>query len=535
MLFSSSNEISLENLNKHKFTHQPFLDEIATDERFFTTNAIAMVINTVAQTVNQTDNEICIIKGEKGIGKTTLANYLHNSQQPYTSFLFTAQRKNKLASILKAIINDDDFESDDTQHLAKQAAIEVFHVLKNNQQPVLLIDNAHLIKENTLLTLIRFITAIKQQGVGRLKLILLAEKSIENTVDKIPDHHISANSIHSVLLRPFSRNEIKDYLDQRIANAGGNNNILNQKQMDAIITESAGIPAQINVSAVNILDKSKRTGLKLNKNIQLGGYIAAAIVFIGLAFLYNSNSTKSDTTDKQDSNPTAIEEVVSDPIINEITTNVSEEDLFEINESSEIITDDNNQDNTVTLQTSVDELIASQTTDTDIETEKSNDVVDKLTQETPLTELSSTSSGETSDSTEETTSDTLETLEINKLEVVSTTKTFSNTTKQEVITENTLYSHRWLLEQDSKSFTLQLIGTANYEKLMKFAETIVTNCTLAYFRTVRNRSPWHVLLCGPYKDAQAASNDIRNLPAEIQRNKPWPRDLATIQQKIRQP
>jgi DamX protein len=55
----------------------------------------------------------------------------------------------------------------------------------------------------------------------------------------------------------------------------------------------------------------------------------------------------------------------------------------------------------------------------------------------------------------------------------------------------------------------------------------------AYYRGTFKEGPWYVLMYGIYPDREAALAGRNQLPKTLQNNKPWPRDLKSVHQAIR--
>ncbi len=91
----------------------------------------------------------------------------------------------------------------------------------------------------------------------------------------------------------------------------------------------------------------------------------------------------------------------------------------------------------------------------------------------------------------------------------------------------------WLLQQDPKAYTLQLVALSEEAGIARFLERFSLPGQAAYFRTVREGKPWFSLLYGIYPDHQAAVAARDRLPPELQRAGVWPRSLGSVQEEIR--
>jgi DamX protein len=92
-----------------------------------------------------------------------------------------------------------------------------------------------------------------------------------------------------------------------------------------------------------------------------------------------------------------------------------------------------------------------------------------------------------------------------------------------------------LLAMRSSSFVLQVFASHEKAKVAKFVKTWQPKVKISYFETRHNGKPWFVaVVAGPYKTSAAARVAVAKLPAGLREQKPWPRQLSSIQQDIRQ-
>ena len=90
----------------------------------------------------------------------------------------------------------------------------------------------------------------------------------------------------------------------------------------------------------------------------------------------------------------------------------------------------------------------------------------------------------------------------------------------------------WYLSQPVGQYTLQLLGTA----VEGTAQALVREGggEYRYFRKLHQGKPLYVVTYGHFATTDAAKAAVGSLPARLQGGKPWPRTFASIQQEIRQ-
>lgn len=114
----------------------------------------------------------------------------------------------------------------------------------------------------------------------------------------------------------------------------------------------------------------------------------------------------------------------------------------------------------------------------------------------------------------------------NKASTNSTTKT---TTAPNNLGKNPVK----LLPTSKQHYTLQLLGTSELAGIKTFIVTNNLQKQAYYYQTLRNNKPWYILLYGKYPTKKQAKNAIPNLPNQIRKLNPWPRELATIKNLVK--
>jgi DamX protein len=94
-------------------------------------------------------------------------------------------------------------------------------------------------------------------------------------------------------------------------------------------------------------------------------------------------------------------------------------------------------------------------------------------------------------------------------------------------------SEAWLLQQRPSSYTLQLIGLQDEAGVARFLERYKLPGQAAYFRTSRQGKAWFPVLYGIYPNRDAAVAARERLPESLKRAGVWPRSLESVQKEIR--
>ena len=244
MLFGKKQpDLSQPALKRFAISKQAFHSPTECEDLFRNT-ALEMLSNSIIQQLSNAD-KIHLIFGEDGIGKSSFCRRLFCDATPELKIkFFTAKKQSNINKILLAITGSDS-ENPDPRELATKAAKHIFRDLRNQQQPVLLIDDAHLLSPAVLRMIFRFIDSIKNQNLGLLKLVLVAERQLDNKLQQLNNAAPAEEQLHTSLLRSLNRIEIADYIEFRLVSAGAQNVPLDVKILTQIYELSGGLPGKI--------------------------------------------------------------------------------------------------------------------------------------------------------------------------------------------------------------------------------------------------------------------------------------------------
>jgi DamX protein len=92
----------------------------------------------------------------------------------------------------------------------------------------------------------------------------------------------------------------------------------------------------------------------------------------------------------------------------------------------------------------------------------------------------------------------------------------------------TTTDEQWLLAQDPKTYTIQIMAAHDPENLHNFVQQSALN-EVKMFKTSYQGRAWYVLVYGIYPSRSAAEQELQNLQAD---SKPWVRSLSGIQTLI---
>ncbi|WP_324726520.1 SPOR domain-containing protein [Pseudomonas chlororaphis] len=88
----------------------------------------------------------------------------------------------------------------------------------------------------------------------------------------------------------------------------------------------------------------------------------------------------------------------------------------------------------------------------------------------------------------------------------------------------------WYAGQAPGNYVVQILGTSSEATAQNFVKE--QGAQYRYFKKVLNGKPLYVITYGSFSSRDAAVTAIKALPAKVQAGKPWPRTVASVQQEL---
>ncbi|CAI8918985.1 MULTISPECIES: AAA family ATPase [Pseudomonas] len=88
----------------------------------------------------------------------------------------------------------------------------------------------------------------------------------------------------------------------------------------------------------------------------------------------------------------------------------------------------------------------------------------------------------------------------------------------------------WYAGQAPGNYVVQILGTSSETAAQSFVKE--QGGEYRYFKKVLNGKPLYVITYGSFANRDAAVSAIKALPAKVQAGKPWPRSVASVQQEL---
>jgi len=491
----------------------------------------------------QYTNELLVVIGEKGIGKTMFLRQLQKQagehwkicvvqghkmmneeqflQRLYTGFGITHASVNKTAML---------------ENLKKR----MNNFLQESLPVIMIIDDADLFSAK-ILVLILELASLKNHKTGRsLHVILASEPQI-----KILLAEPELDNKHNLIIRKIDLPALDElhtgnYLNHRLSQSGMSiEQFLTRKTINKIYRQSGGIPQQINEVADNILFETtpiirRTSNVQANKRNTLAKYAVIALLAITtlLAVFYRdlSNMLFGETgifaghTPTETVTPLQLPELNRQkqpisgsraPISNPQEPNVSPDTKLSANQPGQLANSP-----TSSTATNKDAYSASmEKTAPNQGSSASNTAVFATIPANPGAQ-----------------SQSLQAVPDQKPMQESKEKGTSSTPdiQSQNNSSNTLNDASWILAQDPAHFTLQLVTGHHQKTIHSFIKKYrLSDPQLAYFQTRRAGKIWHNLTLGVYASRKLAMAAVAKLSVEMATVKPWVRRLSSIQSEIK--
>jgi len=426
---------------------------------------------------------IILVIGEAGAGKTTLLKrYLASSSAAWKTCHLQIHPK------AKAETNQSELFQDADRYPA--------YALQEFNDSIFIIDDAHDLNPQQLTFLLQNVES--SDSPDRIKrFVFFGEPSLNETISTITETQNSETATSKIFLPALTREQVKSYIDNRLAAAGYvGKRLFRSSDVKKIHRSTGGLPGRINAMADQQLKEnfSTRKPHRESANRRMGqyrklmGWAAAglAVVIIALfgLYLFQGDSrtepeghavvkpvfrAKIKMADHPPKTPALIAE-----------TTIEEEDI----PVSPPLKNETHQPPK-----------GSPAAEKPI-------VITKVSEPPPVPKPAPES---------------------------------QTTAEKEKTDKHFVHREDWLLSQKPSSYTIQILGVRNEKYLVDFIKTklIAGTYAIAYYKTSYLGKDWYPLLYGVYATKKEAYSAMGQLPPKIQDASPWTRKMSFIQKAIR--
>ena len=235
-----------------------------------------------------------VVTGPLGSGKTLLRQALvaSTNKQSVQSVVVSARGASDAASVLGQVAQSLEVAQPEVQAILSK----VVQLALTGQEVYLLVDDAEQLDESALQALLELAAGVPE---GRPHVFLFGESSLIAGLDELS---IEEERFHVIELAPYSEEETREYLEQRLDGAGRGIEVFTREQIVDIHEHSDGWPGTINQVARDTLieamiasrstAKRPSMGLKMPKKHVLA-LSAVVVVAVAAAVLMPKKGDKA--------------------------------------------------------------------------------------------------------------------------------------------------------------------------------------------------------------------------------------------------
>lgn len=235
-----------------------------------------------------------VVTGPVGSGKTLLRQALvaSTNKQSVLSVVVSARGASDAASVLGQVAQTLEVAQPEVQAILNK----VVQLALTGQEVYLLVDDAEQLDESALQALLELAAGLPE---GRPHVFLFGEPSLIAGLDEI---QVEEERFHVIELAPYSEEETREYLEQRLEGAGRGIEVFSREQLVDIHENSDGWPGNINQVArdtlIEAMIASRTTvkrpsmGFKMPKKHVLA-LSAVVVVAVGAAVLMPKKGDKA--------------------------------------------------------------------------------------------------------------------------------------------------------------------------------------------------------------------------------------------------
>ncbi len=196
-----------------------------------------------------------LLTGEVGTGKTTICRCLLEQIPAEANVALVLNPKVNEIELLETICDElkihyPDKEKSDNNNSVKIYTDRIYNFLiennRKNENTVLIIDEAQNL-DSAVLEQLRLLTNLETDKRKLLQIIILGQPELLDILAKTEMRQLAQRITARYHLEPLTKNDIKAYVDHRLAIAGQNIKIFPEKSISLLYKLSKGIPRLINV------------------------------------------------------------------------------------------------------------------------------------------------------------------------------------------------------------------------------------------------------------------------------------------------
>ncbi|MBB2493786.1 AAA family ATPase [Aquipseudomonas ullengensis] len=283
-------------LGHYQFSHDPFAARVP-GFRFFPAQRKPVLGQ--LHHLARYSQLLLVVSGPKGSGKTLLRQALvaSTNKQSVQCIVVSARGAGDVAGVLRQVAQGLGVQQTDLRTIQAQIA----QLALTGQEVYVLVDDAEQLADGALDSLFNLAAGTVD---SRPHVFLFGESALVPRLELLAD---GEERFHAIDLLPYSEDETREYLAQRLDGAGQGIDLLTDDQVADIHLSSSGWPGGINLAAREVLIDTMLAQRNSASSVGAGfalpkkHLIALAVVAIALGAAWFMQDTKRDLLPASDS------------------------------------------------------------------------------------------------------------------------------------------------------------------------------------------------------------------------------------------
>ncbi|WP_412460950.1 AAA family ATPase [Pseudomonas sp. SC11] len=484
-----------------------------------------------------------VVTGPHGSGKTLLRQALvaSTNKQSVQSVVVSARGASDAAGVLGQVAQALGVAQPQVQAILSQ----VVQLALTGQEVYLLVDDAEQLEESALQALLELAAGVAE---GRPHVFLFGEPSLIAGLDELSAEE---ERFHIIELAPYSEEETREYLEQRLEGAGRGLDVFSAEQIADIHENSDGWPGNINQVARDTLieamiatrstEKRPSMGFKMPKKHVLA-LSAVVVVAVAAAVLMPKKSDKApaEAPAAQAQLPLGQGQSGNGGPTVEFSGSSQPMPLPLVGQSQPVMREPlaqaagmgDGEEGGPAGNTALQPSAPSAAVPPTVTTTAPPQGVAAGPAPTPAQPVVSAPSQPAAAAQKPAATQPAKTATPASKPAAAPTQVATAKPAPKAVEKSTggAGNSSWYSGQKAGNYVVQVFGTSNESAAQSFVRE--QGGEYRYFKKNLQGKPLYVVTYGNFASRDAAAAAIKNLPAKVQAGKPWPRTVGSVQQEL---
>ncbi|AIZ35153.1 AAA family ATPase [Pseudomonas sp. K1(2024)] len=484
-----------------------------------------------------------VVTGPHGSGKTLLRQALvaSTNKQSVQSVVVSARGASDAAGVLGQVAQALGVAQPQVQAILSQ----VVQLALTGQEVYLLVDDAEQLEESALQALLELAAGVAE---GRPHVFLFGEPSLIAGLDELSAEE---ERFHIIELAPYSEEETREYLEQRLEGAGRGLDLFSAEQIADIHENSDGWPGNINQVARDTLieamiatrstEKRPSMGFKMPKKHVLA-LSAVVVVAVAAAVLMPKKSDKApaEAPAAQAQLPLGQGQSGNGGPTVEFSGSSQPMPLPLVGQSQPVMREPlaqaagmgDGEEGGPAGNTALQPSAPSAAVPPTVTTTAPPQGVAAGPAPTPAQPVVSAPSQPAAAAQKPAATQPAKTATPASKPAAAPTQVATAKPAAKAVEKSTggAGNSSWYSGQKAGNYVVQVFGTSNESAAQSFVRE--QGGEYRYFKKNLQGKPLYVVTYGNFASRDAAAAAIKNLPAKVQAGKPWPRTVGSVQQEL---